>query len=183
MTLRGNKTYPYGYNKRIADEMIQAFAKENPELIITTLRPCTVFGPQVNNYVSRMLFRRLTIGIMGSDPEVQFIHEDDMVIALLLAMEKEKAGIFNIAGDKTITTREIAKIIGTVVVPLPAFLVYPLLELLWKLHCPGIEVNRGYLNYVRFPFIADNSRAKEELDFHPRYDSLATLKETIKKAF
>ena len=182
MTLRGNKTYPYGYNKRIADEMIQAFAKKNCGLIITILRPCTVFGPKIKNYVSRMLFRRLTIGIMGSDPKVQFVHEDDMVEAALLAMEKEKPGIFNIAGDGTITTREIAKILGTVVVPLPAFLVYPLLELLWRLHFPGIEVNRGYLNYIRFPFIADNSRAKDELNFYPRYDALTTLKETINKA-
>ena len=178
--LRGNVSYPYGYNKALVDDMVYEFGKINGGMTITVLRPCTVFGPHVNNYVSRMIFKPFTAGIMGVDPEVQFVHEDDFVRACLLAIEKDKGGAFNICGDGIVSSREIASLIGTRVIPVPAFILYPLVEILWRLHVPGIEVNRGYLDYVRYPFIADNSKAKEVLGFFPEYNSLETLEETVK---
>ena len=176
--LRGNESYPYGYYKRRVDAMIQDFAKANPTMLITILRPCTVFGPSVDNYVSRMLFLPVTVSVKGYNPAVQFVHEDDFVDACLLAIDKQIPGIFNIAGDGTMTASEIARVINTRLIPLPALILYPLLALLWKIRFPGIEVNSGYLDYVRYPFIASNQKAKEVLGFSPRYTSKETLIET-----
>lgn len=177
--LRGNKSFPYGYNKALVDKMIQGFAEEYLEMIITILRPCTIFGPNVNNYVSRMLFRPVTVSVSGDNPRVQFLHEDDFVKACLSVMEKKIPGIFNIAGDGTLTAREIADTLGTKVIPLPACILYPLLEILWRLHAPGIEVNRGYLDYVRYPFVASPDKAKKGLGFYPEFTSAKTLEKTI----
>ncbi len=173
--LRGNPSYPYGHNKAMVDRMIQAFAANRPQMPVTILRPCTVFGPCVDNYVSRMLFRPFTIGIRGSNPRVQFVHEDDFTKACLLALKAKKAGAFNIVGEGVLTAREIAGMTGTRMLPLPAFLLYPLLELLWRMHVPGIEVNQGYLDYARYDFIAGGRKAKEELGFFPDFTSAETL--------
>ena len=118
--------------------------------------------------------------VLGYNPRVQFIHEDDFVNACMIAMEKQKTGAFNITGDGTLTIRDIANIIGTRLLPVPACILYPTLELLWWLHCPGIEVNSGYLDYARYSFIAGNSKAKQELGFYPKFDSKQTLEETAK---
>ena len=179
--LRGNREFPYGYYKALTDEMIQAFAVTHPQLPITILRPCTVFGPSIDNYVSRMLFMPATMRIRGCNPPVQFIHEDDFVTACLAAMTAKMPGTFNIAGDGTVTVDEIAEIIGTRVLPLPACLLYPTLEVLWRLHCPGIEVNRGYLDYVRYPFVASNQKAKDKLGFHPEFSSRETVAATVRR--
>ncbi|MBW1892149.1 MAG: NAD-dependent epimerase/dehydratase family protein [Deltaproteobacteria bacterium] len=176
--LRGNKTYPYGYNKALSDILMQDFSKQHPDIILTILRPCTVFGPSVNNYVSRMLFMPVAASVLGYNPRVQFIHEDDFVNACMIAMEKQATGAFNITGDGTLTIRDIANMIGTRLLPVPAWILYPKLELLWRLHCPGIEVNSGYLDYARYPFIAGNNKAKQELGFYPKYDSKQTLEIT-----
>jgi UDP-glucose 4-epimerase len=178
--LRGNRSFPYGYNKAAVDNMIQDFAQKCPEMIITILRPCTVFGPDVDNYVSRMLFRPVTVSIRGYNPKVQFLHEDDFVKACLIAMEKRSPGIFNIVGEGTLTTLEIAEIIGTKVIPLWPWMLYPILEILWQLHFPGIEVNRGYLDYVRYSFVASPHKAQKQLGFYPEYTSAQTLKQAIK---
>jgi UDP-glucose 4-epimerase len=178
--LRGNETYPYGFYKAETDRMIQMFSKTHPEITITILRPCTVFGPNVDNYVSRMLFLPVTVSIKGFDPAVQFVHEDDFVNACLAALEKKPPGVFNIAGDGTLTVREIADTLGTKIVSLPAWLIYPMLECLWRLHFPMIEVNRGYLDYVRYPFVASNEKARHELNFTPQYSSTETLLDTIR---
>ncbi|MBU0993247.1 MAG: NAD-dependent epimerase/dehydratase family protein [Proteobacteria bacterium] len=178
--LRGNERYPYGYYKRQVDTMIQDFASANPEMPITILRPCTVFGPSVDNYVSRMLFLPVTVSVKGFNPAVQLVHENDFVDACILALDKRIPGIFNIAGDGILTAEEIARIIGTKLIPIPAFVLYPLLELLWRIRAPGVEVNSGYLDYARYPFIASNTKAKEELGFAPKHTSKETLLETVR---
>lgn len=179
--LRGNRTFPYGYYKALTDQMIQQFSSAHPHLPITILRPCTVFGPGIDNYISRMLFMPATVRILGYNPPVQFIHEDDFVSACISTMTAEIPGVFNIAGDGTVTVDEIAGIIGTRVLPLPAWLLYPMLETLWRLHCPGIEVNRGYLDYVRYPFVASNQKAKEKIGFYPAFSSRETVMATSRR--
>jgi UDP-glucose 4-epimerase len=178
--LRGNESYPYGHNKALVDVMMQEFAKNHPEMTITILRPCTVFGPSVDNYVSRMLFMPVVVSIIGYDPDVQLVHEDDFVNACLCAMDKKIPGAFNIAGDGALCASAIASMIGTTVIPLPKWTIYPLLEVLWRLHMPGIEVNHGYLDYIRYPFVASTRRAKRELGFKPMHTALETLDQTIR---
>ncbi|WP_319523248.1 NAD-dependent epimerase/dehydratase family protein [uncultured Desulfosarcina sp.] len=179
--LRGNRSYAYGYNKARVDEMIQKFAADHPEITVTILRPCTVFGPTVDNYVSRMLFQPLTAGILGSNPPVQFVHEEDFVRACLIAVEKRIPGTFNIVGKGALTTKEVASILGTRIIPLPALLLYPLVEMLWRLHVPGIEVNRGYLDYARYGFVAGGEKAEAELGFVPVFSSRQVLEDTVRK--
>lgn len=178
--LRGNRSYPYGHNKALVDRMIQRFAEENDTMVVTILRPCTVFGPSVDNYVSRMLFRPMTVGLLGRNPRIQLIHEDDFVTACLLAMRKKRGGAFNIAGDGTLTTDEVAAIVGTRVIKLPAWLLRPVLEVLWRLRVPGVEVNHGYLDYAGHPFVATARKAKTELGFSPLYTTRETLEVTIR---
>lgn len=178
--LRGNERYPYGYYKREVDMMIQDFAKANSAMPITILRPCTVFGPSVDNYVSRMLFLPVTVSVKGFNPAVQLVHENDFVDACLLALDKRIPGIFNISGDGTLTAEEIARVIGTKLIPMAASILYPLLELLWRIRAPGVEVNSGYLDYARYSFIASNKKAKDELGFAPKHTSKETLLETVR---
>lgn len=179
-TMRGNKNFPYGYEKGVVDNMIQDFASKNKEMIITTLRPCTVFGPNVQNYIYRMLFQPFTIKMDDNDPPFQFVHEDDFVRSCIVAMEKQVPGPFNIAGDGTLRTSEISKMIGTKKeFRVKAWFVYPMHELMWKLKVKAVESNSGILDYVRFPFVADNEKAKNELDFYPEHSTIETLHQTI----
>jgi len=178
--LRGNRSFPYAYHKAIVDNLIQGFAKKHPDMRITTLRPCTIFGPHVNNYVSRMLFMPFTVSLRGYNPQVQFLHEDDFIDVCLLAVQKELGGVFNTAGVGTLAVHDIARLTGVRLIPVPAWVLYPLLESLWRLHMPGIEVNSGYLAYVRYTFVADINKAKDLLGFQPRYSSIETLKHTIR---
>jgi UDP-glucose 4-epimerase len=180
MPLRGNKTFPYGHFKAVTDQIIQDFAAQHPDMTVTILRPCTVFGPHIDNYVSRMLFLPVTVCVKGYDPPVQFLHEDDFVDACELAMEKRLPGAFNITGNGTLTITRIAEILGSRILPVQSWLLYPALESLWRIHFPRIEVNRGYLDYIRYPFVADNRKAKTVLGFTPRYTSQQALKQMIK---
>jgi nucleoside-diphosphate-sugar epimerase len=94
-------------------------------------------------------------------------------------MERQVPGPFNIAGEGTLTASEVAKMMGTKLIPIPSWILYPLIELLWRLHIPGIEVNRGYLDYARYTFVASPERAKKALGFYPGYSSIETIRDTV----
>jgi UDP-glucose 4-epimerase len=128
-----------------------------------------------------MLFQPFTVGISGSNPRVQFVHEEDFVRACLIAVEKRIPDVFNIVGKGTLTTKEVAAILGTRIIPLPAFLLYPLVEILWRLHVPGIEVNQGYLDYARHGFVAGGKKAAAELGFVPVFSSRQVLEDTVRR--
>ena len=59
-------------------------------MTITILRPCTVFGPGADNYVSRMLFRRITAGLLDRNPRVQLVLADDFRGRLPARTEEEE---------------------------------------------------------------------------------------------
>lgn len=179
--LRGNRNFPYAYYKALTDTMIRDFADAHPDMAITILRPCTVFGPHIDNYISRMLFLPVTVCVMGHDPAVQFVYEDDFVTACILSMESRASGAFNIAGDGTLKVSRIAQRLKTRLLPLPATVLYPAIEALWRMRCPGIEVNSGYLDYIRYPFVASNEKARQQMGFYPAYSTARTLDETVRR--
>ncbi|HWJ98425.1 MAG TPA: hypothetical protein VNQ33_09715, partial [Acidimicrobiales bacterium] len=55
------------------------------------------------------------------DPRFQLVHEDDVVAALLFAIDREVPGIYNVAGDGQIPWSEVMAIAGKRGIPMPPF--------------------------------------------------------------
>src|SRR5919201_1666169 len=52
--VRGVPSYSYARDKTEADRLCQLWALEHPERTMTIVRPCIVFGPNVDNYLVRL---------------------------------------------------------------------------------------------------------------------------------
>ena len=57
--------------------------------------------------------------VLGFDPLFQFLHEDDMVRAILLTLEKRPRGVYNVAGPQPLPLSRVVREAGRVPVPLP----------------------------------------------------------------
>ena len=80
--------FQYSSNKALCEGVVQEFARANPEVNVTVLRPCVVMGPGADNFVTRAFFKPVLLGVSGFDPPLQFVHEDDLAKLLrLLIME------------------------------------------------------------------------------------------------
>ena len=51
--VRGQPDFPYARDKAEADRVCQLWAAEHPDRVMTIVRPAIVFGPNVDNYISR----------------------------------------------------------------------------------------------------------------------------------
>src|SRR5207245_9532061 len=81
--------------------------------VMTIVRPCMVFGEEVDNYLVRLWLRnpfRADFGL--PDPPLQFIHVDDVIDALTRLLEGRHAGAYNLAADGYVTVGEASEVIG-----------------------------------------------------------------------
>src|SRR5262249_31814921 len=60
--------------------------------------------------------------IFGFDPRLQFVHEDDVVGALMYATVHDVPGVYNVAGDGVVPWSEVCKIVAKRRVAPPPFL-------------------------------------------------------------
>src|SRR3712207_359400 len=112
--VRGVPDFEYARDKAEADRLCQLWAAHHPDRAMTIVRPCIVFGPNVDNYIVRLWAKAPFSPDLGLPPQpLQFVHEDDLVDALVLLLDGRHEGAFNVAGDGTMTGEEGAEMLGT----------------------------------------------------------------------
>ena len=97
--LRTPTAFQYAHDKALCEAEVQAFAGNNPDVSVTVLRSCVVMGPGSDNYVTRAFLKPVLLGVMGHDPPLQFVHEDDLAKLLHLLIMRPCGGTFNVAGE------------------------------------------------------------------------------------
>ena len=170
MPLRASADFQYAQDKREMDLLLQEFAQRHPEIAVGIFRPCIVLGPNVDNFISKGMTQVINIVIDGQNPEMQFVHEDDLARAAVLALERKARGIFNIVGQGTITLEEAWQLKGRGIRwNFPAGLACALIDLGWALRLKLLEAPSSVLDFFRWPWVADGSKAERELGFAPQH--------------
>jgi UDP-glucose 4-epimerase len=100
---------------------LRDFAEDNPHVCVSLLRMSNVLGPDITTPLSTALELPLVPHILGFDPRLQFVHEDDVLRAILFALEHDLPGIYNIAGDGLVPWSEVAAICGKRMAPISPF--------------------------------------------------------------
>jgi UDP-glucose 4-epimerase len=130
--LRPNPGFLLGVHKAELERLLAEWGRNHPETITTVLRPAFVLGPRADHAVARLIRSRMPLGISGAAAPVQFVHEDDAVEALALAVERDLPGPYNVAADGWLPREELQALIGRRLQPaLPAEVVERALRRLW----------------------------------------------------
>ena len=178
--VRGAPDFNYARDKAESDRLCQLWALQHPERVMTIVRPCIVFGPDVDNYIVRLWLRnpfRADFGF-GSDPPLQFVHVDDVAEALILLLEGRHAGVFNVAGDGYINFIEASDLIGLKARRVPYGLFKKFAALLWR---AGVsEAPAGQLEFAIHPWVASNEKLKQATGWRPRWTSREVFELTMR---
>lgn len=155
-------------NDRIEIERLaRQFQWKNPEIGIVVLRTPLILGLGSHNFMVRMLSQPVVFKMMGFDPLMQFLHEDDMIEALFLALTKEIKGVYNVCPDGVMPFNKALRIAGKISIPVIEPLAYPILDILWNFNC--VEVNSSQLDYFKFTWVASGKKFKEATGFKPKF--------------
>ena len=179
--VRGAPDFSYAKHKADSDRIAQLWALENPDSVMTIVRPSIVFGPSVDNYILRAIQNNPFIPILdGVDEEFQLVHEDDVVSALIALLDGKHAGAFNLAGDGLLTWGRAAEIIGKKTRNISLKNMKRFNNAMLKLHVPRTEAPAGNLDFIRYPWVVSTEKLKSTAGWQPKYDTLETFKVTMR---
>jgi UDP-glucose 4-epimerase len=155
------------------DMLAQSFFWKRPEIETVILRPAHILG-SVRNADSNYLRLPRIPTLLGFDPMMQVIHEDDVVRAIRLALRPGIRGIFNLAGPPPLPLSKLIELTGRPRLPLPHFIAEAVVERLWSLRVTSFPAPE--LDHLRYVCMVDDRRARELLGFTPLYDAKATIR-------
>jgi UDP-glucose 4-epimerase len=141
-----------------------------PELATTVLRVCYTLGPTGHGTLASFLRGKYVPMVFGFDPLFQFLHEDDEVSAIALALAKRPRGVFNVAGPQPVPLSVIVKEAGRVVAPLPEFLIALALG---RMGLPKLPP--GALSHIKYPVVTDASAFRAATGFMHQFDETGAL--------
>ena len=102
-----------------AEGAVAEFAEKHPGVEVTVLRCANVLGPDVDTAFTRMFALPVVPMVLGFDPRLQFVHEIDVVRAIMFVFEHDIDGTFNVAGDGLLPWSEVAAMCDKRLAPLP----------------------------------------------------------------
>ena len=152
--------------------LAQSFFWKNPRTETVILRPANILGT-VRNAPSNYLRLKVVPTLMGFDPMVQVVHQDDVVRAVQLALRPGVRGIFNIAGPPPVALSGALKLLKRPTVPVPYSMAKRGVARLWRWRMTSFPAPE--LEFIRYVCMVDDRRAREILGYEPAFDLAATL--------
>jgi UDP-glucose 4-epimerase len=114
---------------------------------------------------------------MGFDPMMQAIHERDVVEALARALEPNVRGIYNLRGPGELPLSRMLQMLGRRPRSVPGPLLGGTLHRMWAARAASFRA--AELDHLRYVCLVDDTRARTELGFRPKYNMQQTLQAVL----
>ena len=171
--LNSSRTYPEMRDLAEMDMLATAFLWHYPQISISVLRPTNVLGAHVRTAIGRYLRAEYVPTVLGFNPMMQFLHEDDMAEAIVLAIERDARGAFNVVGPGAVPLHTAIREVGRVPLPLPEVAVRSAIQALfrWKLFAFPPRA----IDFAKYQCTLDGRRFRDATGFTPRYSLTETF--------
>jgi UDP-glucose 4-epimerase len=165
--LSGSRNYPEIRDLVEVDTLTTAFMWRHPNLRVTILRPVPVVGRYVQSAIVTFLRMRRPIVMMGFNPMLQFIHEEDLTEALALAVQSGLRGVYNVAGPGEVPLHLAIRETGGSPLPLPEFAARAMIGRLFRLGF--FPFPPGAIDYIKYTCTISGKRFVDETGFRPLF--------------
>ena len=172
--------FQYSEDKLIAESFLSGFANREPSIPVAVLRACPVAGPNADNFIADA-FRKPILPMLGdNDPEMQFIHEDDLTDAMARCLKTRTGGVYNVAADGAVRWSRVAEMMGRRTLRLPPSVWRGLASASWRLRLQSVSPPAG-LDFITHRWAVDASKIKRTLDIQFRHTSCEAWRSYARK--
>ncbi len=171
--LSASRSYPEIRDHVEVDTLVTAFLWRYPQIRTCVLRPVNVLGYYAHSMISRYLRERRVPTVMGFDPIMQFIHEEDLSAAIERAVDHRLQGVFNITGPGEVPLRTAIREAGGEAWSIPEPILRPLFRRLFRMGLSGYPP--GAIDFLKYPITLSGKRFADATGFQPLFG----LKETL----
>jgi UDP-glucose 4-epimerase len=136
-----------------------------PEIETAVLRICYSLGPSGAGTLANFLRGGRIPTVLGHDPLFQYMHEDDVATAIILALTTAPRGVFNVAGPQPMPLSMLISAVERRRVPVPE----PLFRLaLGRFGLPKLP--QAAIAHIKYPVVVDDGAFREHTGFSPAFD-------------
>ncbi len=143
------------------------FAQAHPEKVVTVLRFAPLLGPSADTIATLYFQRALCPTLLGYDPLVQLLHEEDAVEATRLALHRDVRGPVNIGAPEVLALSQAIRLAGARALPLPGPWVRSFSQTLWAVQWGAFPP--GLVDFLKYLCVGDLKRMHDELGLSPKY--------------
>lgn len=164
--LRGNREFAYSDHKRQVERMLARQRNEHPELGQLVLRPGTILGATTRNQITALFDGPVVMGLSGASTPFVLIWDRDVVECIVKGVLEERTGIYNLAGDGTLTLRQMARMMNKPYVQVPVGVVRRALRVMKGLG--RTDYGPEQVDFLRYRPVLSNARLKTEFGYRPQ---------------
>ena len=157
---------------------VRGFARRRPDVIVSTMRFANFIGPTVHTALTSYFSLPVVPTVLGFDPRLQFVHEQDGLDALWRATTGDFPGTFNVAGDGVLTLSQAIRRTGHPFVAMPSPAAPWIGQVLRRLGVTDFTAEQvRFLTYGR---VVDTARMKDVLGLIPRFTTPAAFEDFVR---
>ena len=145
------------------DTLASTYLWRYPHLHTCVLRPVHVMGSHDHSMLGQYLRRERIYTVLGFDPMLQFLHEQDLSEAIALALQHQLQGVFNVPGPGQVPLHTAIEQTGGSAVPVPEPLLRFAFERAFRWGLQAIPP--GALDMLKYPLTVSGERFQEATRF------------------
>ena len=151
--LRGHPGAHNVQNRVAVEEILRNWTTRHPELELTVLRHCWVMGPSYFDRTVEFFEAQRIPTLLGCDPLLQFVHEEDLLDVFERAAVESHPGVFNVVGRGVVPLSTLLAQAGKRALPVPRSLLYRTAWLASQ--SASGDPPEGFFDYLRYLWVAD----------------------------
>ena len=156
------------------DHESREFMWQHRSARVTVLRPVHLVGPSMEGPLMMALRGPVSPTLLGFDPLMQFLHEEDFARAIELVLGAEKKrGVFNLAGEGAVPFSDALRLAGTTAVPT----IGSLFPLMFRL--AGYQLPKHFLDHLKYPIVVSDQSFRKEFGFKPQLSLQESLQQVL----
>ncbi|MFC7730599.1 NAD-dependent epimerase/dehydratase family protein [Actinomadura keratinilytica] len=170
----------HGYAKDAVEVegYVRGLQRRRSDLTVSVLRFVNFLGPGVDSPLTRYLRMPVVPTVLGFDPRLQFVHEDDGIEVLRRMTVEDHPGTFNVAGDGVLLLSQALRRAGRPFVPMPAQSLSVLGDM-GRRFAGQTGFSPELLRLLMYGRVVDTSRLVAELSWRPKHSTEAAFAEFL----
>jgi UDP-glucose 4-epimerase len=157
---------------------VRGFARRRQDVDVTVLRFTNFIGPRIDSALTRYFALPVVPTVLGYDPRVQLLHEEDALAVLERAAREPLPGVVNVGGDGVLLLSQAIRRAGRI----PAPILQPAVATAGRLlrSAQLIDYSPEQTRFLNFGRVVDTTRLRTEFGFTPRWTTVQAFDDFVR---
>jgi UDP-glucose 4-epimerase len=177
MEPRGLPRSGYAKDSVEVEGYVRGLGRRRPDVDVTLLRFANFIGPRIDTPLTRYFSLPVVPRVLGFDPRIQFLHENDGMEVLRRAVVEDHRGTFNVAGDGVLLLSQAIRRAGRAEVTFPS----PAVSVVGSLFRRSglVDFSPEQVAFLQFGRGVDTRRLREDFGYPPQYTTIAAFDDFV----